>query len=158
MYQEGVNDVVRYQDVNGKKEDPLISLQQYMKAFKIQHSSVTTPSNSGGKDTYIPSKRLIIDLKDKQAILANGVIPEKYKKYFEYQGLTQIKFNLATSTLTKDKMMVLEMISEISKSNWDRPIYFGATYGTATDLGLTRFLINEGMAYRLIPFEPRTKC
>ena len=153
LYQEGVNDAVRYRDKNGDKDDPLISLQQYMKAVKMQHSSVTSPSQTGGKDTYFPSKRFSIELKNKEEIIANNAIPTKYTKYFDYEGLTQMKFKVNTGTLSKDKVIILEMISEISKDNWERPIYFGSMYGAAKDLGLKQFLINEGMAYRLIPFD-----
>lgn len=154
LYQEGVNDIVRYQDINGaKNQDQLISLTQYMKAAKMQHSTITSPSQTGGTNTFIPSKRLKIDLKDKNAIIANNALPEKYVKYFKNPGLNQIQLNIKANAIMKQNLMVLEMISEISKTNWDRPIYFGSLHGTATDLGLTSFLVNEGMAYRFIPFD-----
>lgn len=152
LYQDGKNDVVRY-NKTGQGADQLISLQQYMKAVKNESSIVTRPSQTGGKEAFFPSKSFKINIKNKQEILANNAIPEKYIKYFENEGLNQIKFSVNTSALTKDKLMILELISEISKANWDRPIYFGSMYGAARELGLKQFLINEGMAYRLIPFD-----
>ena len=102
--------------------------------------------------TVFPSKRFSIPYRNKQAMLDNGSVPEKYKKYFLYSGLTDMKFRVSSNTMTKDQVMTLEMLSEIAKGNWERPIYF-ASIRHAHKLGLHQFLINEGMAYRLIPFD-----
>jgi hypothetical protein len=152
LYQEGVNDGVYYQDQNGEKEDNLISLYKYMSAVKGEKSSVVKPSSSGGTMTIYPSKRFSIPYGNKQKIIENELIPEKYKKYFLYTGLKDMKFTISGNTMTKDQVMTLEMLSEIAKGDWERPIYF-ASIRHAHKLGLHQYLINEGMAYRLIPFD-----
>ncbi len=52
---------------------------------------------------------------------------------------------------TRSEMMVLEMVQNIAKDGWKRPIYFAVTVGTDYYLGLEPYFENCGMAYRITP-------
>lgn len=50
----------------------------------------------------------------------------------------------------KDRV-VLNLVENISKNGWDRPIYFANTVSRSSYLGLDKYLRLEGMAYRITP-------
>ncbi|MCQ2341239.1 MAG: DUF2723 domain-containing protein [Paludibacteraceae bacterium] len=52
---------------------------------------------------------------------------------------------------TRSEMMVLEMVQNIAKTGWERPIYFAVTVGNDYYLGLEPYFENCGMAYRITP-------
>ncbi|HLS39061.1 MAG TPA: hypothetical protein VK023_12405, partial [Sphingobacterium bovisgrunnientis] len=47
----------------------------------------------------------------------------------------------------------LSMLSIILNNNWERPIYFANMLGSENFIGLDKYLINEGLVYRLMPIE-----
>lgn len=52
--------------------------------------------------------------------------------------------------LRQQDIMILDIIRS---TNWTRPIYFAATCSDDTKIGLEQHLINEGMAFKLVPFK-----
>ncbi|MBQ9356984.1 MAG: hypothetical protein IJT98_06830, partial [Prevotella sp.] len=54
--------------------------------------------------------------------------------------------------LDKSKLMILEMLAH---ANWERPIYVAMTVGSENYMGLDRHFIQEGLAYRITPFNTR---
>jgi len=51
--------------------------------------------------------------------------------------------------LYKNELMMLEMLAEC---NWERPIYMAITVGSDNHLNLDPFFVQEGLAYRITPF------
>lgn len=91
----------------------------------------------------IPTDTLEITL-DKDAIRRSGMmipgdsIPEKMV----------ISLNKKRG-LYKYELMMLEMLAN---ANWERPIFMAITVGSENHLGLDNFFLQEGLAYRLTPF------
>jgi len=83
-------------------------------------------------ENYIPTDQLYIDNP------AGEAIPIKKARRF-----------------TRSEMMVLEMIQNIAKDGWKRPIYFAVTVGNDYYLGLEPYFENCGMAYRITPNRSR---
>jgi tetratricopeptide (TPR) repeat protein len=54
--------------------------------------------------------------------------------------------------LTKNHIMLLEMLAS---TNWERPLYMSTTVGSDNYVGLEPFFIQEGLAYRITPFNFR---
>ncbi|MDB4835269.1 DUF2723 domain-containing protein [Cyclobacteriaceae bacterium] len=146
QYQEGVNDVAYYNPADKSKEDNLISLQGYMDLLRKESSAVV----QNGTSIY-PSKRFKIKLDNKEQIIANGNVPEKFQSYFLQPHYSELRFEIEPNHLTKDQIMTLELISEISKAGWDRPIYFGSPRHPSA-LGLGNCLLEVGLIYKLVPF------
>ena len=146
LYQEGVNDYARYQPLERGKEDNIISLTKYLSILKSNPEQFINSND----ETFFPSRRFGLNFGDKEAILANGSVPEKYKDVFSDPRFGSFDFEVQGYTLSKDKIMTLELLSEINKDGWNRPIYF-ASNRHASALGLGRFLMEEGMVYRLTP-------
>jgi hypothetical protein len=139
QYVQGTRDVVYVLDqikrpINLKEaidfvrsDDPNTKLQQYDNA------------------SYFPSKELIYPI-DAKAVLANGVVAPKDAN----QIVPQMDIKLTGNYLTKDELMILDMIAN---NNWKRPIYFAITVGREKYLNLQDYFQDEGFAYRLVPIK-----
>lgn len=55
------------------------------------------------------------------------------------------------NVLYRHELMILEMLSNINESNWDRPIYYAVTVGSDMYLNLKNNFQLEGLAYRITP-------
>jgi len=77
------------------------------------------------------AKNLVIDFSEKRDSLGNTIVPAKGR-------------------LVKQEMMILDMIS--NNKDWSRPIYFASTVPREQYLRLDSFLRQDGIAYRLVPY------
>lgn len=60
------------------------------------------------------------------------------------------------SGLYRQELMILELLSNINKDNWKRPLYYATTVGHDTHLNMTPNFSLEGLTYRVTPGEPLT--
>ncbi len=97
---------------------------------------------------FIPTDTVHITL-DKEAIRRSGMmIPEAYKDSLPDMMYIPIK----KRTLYKSELMMLEMLAN---ANWERPLYVAITVGSSNHLGLDPFFVQEGLTYRITPFDWR---
>lgn len=94
---------------------------------------------------YFPSKQLFYPI-NAQQVKANNVIAPKD----ESKMVSQIDINLKGSYMTKDEIMILDMIAN---NGWKRPIYWAITVGRDKYLGLQDYFQAEGFAYRFVPLK-----
>ena len=94
----------------------------------------------------IPTDSIVIKL-DKEAIKRSGMmIPEGLNGEIpEYMHIS-LK---GKSRLYKYELMMLEMLAN---TNWERPIYMAITVGEDHHLNLGNNFMQEGLAYRITPF------
>ena len=112
---------------------------------------------------YIPTDTVYITL-DKAAILRSGMyIPEQYRGATDEETMAKMPDRMVISlknlrringslALTKNHIMLLEMLAT---TNWERPLYMSTTVGADNHVGLDPFFIQEGLAYRITPFNFR---
>ncbi len=124
-----------------KRQNP--SVDPYEVSYVIDHYA---KKEQGG---YIPTDSLVIKV-DKEAVLRSGMflpygkdsIPDhmviSLKSAYEKQG-----------GLYRADLMIYEMLAH---SNWKRPMYMTVTLGTSNMAGLENYLVLEGLAYRITPF------
>ena len=124
-----------------KKENP--NVDPYEISYIIDHYA---KKERGG---YIPTDSVVINV-DKEAVKASGMwlpdsldlIPDKMvislKGALEKQG-----------GLYRQDLMIYEMLAH---ADWKRPMYMSVTLGPGNYAGLENFLILEGLAYRITPF------
>jgi hypothetical protein len=94
----------------------------------------------------IPTDTVYITL-DKAAIRRSGMmIPEAYRDSLPDKMVIPIR----KRTLYKSEMMMLEMLAN---TNWERPLYMATTVGNDNHLGLDPYFVQEGLAYRITPFD-----
>lgn len=94
----------------------------------------------------IPTDSIVIKL-DKEAIRRSGMhIPDSLKGEIpEYMHLS-LK---GKRMLYKSELMMLEMLAN---TNWERPLYMAITVGSDNHLNLGNNFMQEGLAYRITPF------
>ena len=97
---------------------------------------------------FIPTDTVHITL-DKEAIRRSGMmIPEAYKDSLP----DKMYIPITKRTLYKSELMMLEMLAN---TNWERPLYVAITVGSGNHMGLDPFFVQEGLAYRITPFDWR---
>ena len=94
----------------------------------------------------IPTDSIVIKL-DKEAIKRSGMmIPDSlHGQIPEYMSIS-LK---GKRMLYKSELMMLEMLAN---TNWERPMYMAITVGSENHLNLGNNFMQEGLAYRITPF------
>ena len=94
----------------------------------------------------IPTDSIVIKL-DKEAIKRSGMmIPDSlHGEIPEYMHIS-LK---GKRMLYKSELMMLEMLAN---TNWERPMYMAITVGAENHLNLGDNFMQEGLAYRITPF------
>ena len=101
---------------------------------------VRAPKDAGLQ--MIPTDSIVIKL-DKEAIKRSGMLtPDSIPEYMHIS----LK---GKSVLYKSELMMLEMLAN---TNWERPMYMAITVGPDNHLNLTDNFLQEGLAYRITPF------
>ena len=92
----------------------------------------------------IPTDSIVIKV-DKEAVRRSGmVIPGDSIPDYMHISLK------GKRALYKSELMMLEMLAE---ANWERPIYMAVSVGTENHLNMGNHFVQEGLAYRLTPFD-----
>ena len=94
----------------------------------------------------IPTDSVVIKL-DKEAIKRSGmIIPDSlHGEIPEYMSISLKNKRM----LYKSELMMLEMLAN---TNWERPMYMAITVGSENHLNLGDNFMQEGLAYRITPF------
>jgi tetratricopeptide (TPR) repeat protein len=90
-------------------------------------------------------------------------IPEQYRGATDEETMAKMPDRMVISLknlrrmggrlmLTKNHVMLLEMLAN---TNWERPLYMSTTVGSENYVGLDPFFLQEGLAYRITPFNFR---
>lgn len=94
----------------------------------------------------IPTDSIVIKL-DKEAIKRSGMmIPDSL--HGEIPDYMSISLK-GKRMLYKSELMMLEMLAN---TNWERPLYMAITVGSDNHLNLGNNFMQEGLAYRITPF------
>ena len=102
----------------------------------------------------IPTDTVWLKL-DKEAILRSGMmIPAEYQGATREETLQKMPDRMVISlkgrkSIYKNDLMMLEMLAYC---NWERPLFIATTVGDENHLGLDPFMVMEGLAYRITPF------
>lgn len=122
-----------------------VSLDNIMEILKTQDSYI--PKNpfieGGGKEFIIPGNLLYMPV-DTAAV---------DWKALDATPSPHMVINLGNkNVLYRQELMILEMLNNINKDGWKRPIYFATTVGSDMYLNLKdkNFML-EGLAYRITP-------
>lgn len=90
----------------------------------------------------IPTDSIVMKL-DKEAIKRSGMLtPDSIPDYMHIS----LK---GKRMLYKHELMILEMLAN---ANWERPLYMAITVGSDYHMNLTNNFLQEGLAYRITPF------
>ena len=136
---EAMSTIVKYYEQdpeNAKKEfgDNPYELKNILKYW------VRNSKDSGLQ--MIPTDSIVLKL-DKEAIKRSGMLtPDSIPDYMHIS----LK---GKRMLYKSELMILEMLAN---ANWERPIYMAIAVGSDNHMNLTNNFLQEGLAYRITPF------
>ena len=113
------------------------------KAYKMKNILESGVSSQKEDLQMIPTDSIVIKL-DKEAIKRSGMLtPDSIPEYMHIS----LK---GKRVLYKSELMMLEMLAN---TNWERPMYMAITVGSDNHLNLTNNFLQEGLAYRITPFD-----
>ncbi|GHE43723.1 glycosyltransferase family 117 protein [Sphingobacterium griseoflavum] len=142
LVKDGVRDVIYYQDYNIPGHVPVQDLVKVMLSDNPQNKAQL---QSGEFVNLLPTKKMQLAV-DKQAVIANKVVP----KDWESAIVDTMHWNYSLNYVSRAE---LSMLSILANNNWKRPIYFTITTPEDNYMGLDRYLVSEGFAYRLMPVD-----
>ena len=148
-YVNGKNEYVRIQDMKNEINAVYLEDPERAKAMfgdnpyelkNIMKYWVRNPEFN-----IIPTDSIVVKI-DKEAVRRSGMlIASENDSIPDYMTISLAGRN----AIYKPSLMMLEMIAN---TNWERPLYFAVTVGHDNFLGLDANLIQEGLAYRVSPF------
>jgi len=139
---KGVRDVIHYYDM---QVDGYVDLDTLMDIMLSDNPNNQLQTSNGQYVNVLPTKNMQLEV-DKDSVLRNKVVP----KYWENNIAEVMQWSYNKPYVSKAE---LSMLSIILNNNWERPIYFANMLGSENFIGLDKYLVNEGLVYRLMPVE-----
>jgi hypothetical protein len=141
--QSGLNDYLPYYDAGIKQMD----LHKFLQLLKENNKSLLHP-NYGGARNMLPSKEIILKV-DVAKVKSLGIVPEGMDSLI----VPEMRLRVRTGGLEKKDLAMLDVLAT---SNWERPLYVNATSLAQFSVDLSRYVVQEGNAYRILPvYNPR---
>lgn len=141
--QNGLNDYLPYYDAGIKQMD----LEKFLELVKSNHKSLLHP-NYGGTRNMLPTKEIILKV-DVEKVKQLGIIPEGMDSLI----VPEMRLRVRSGGLEKKDLAMLDVLAT---SNWERPLYVNNTSLSQFNVDLSRYVVQEGNAYRILPvYNPR---
>ncbi|WP_231561422.1 MFS transporter [Sphingobacterium sp. T2] len=141
---DGVRDVIFYYDYQIPGS---VDVQDVLEVMLSDDPQNMMQTQGGDNVNILPTKNLKLKV-DKQAVLANNVVPEAYRDSI----VDSLVFTYPMNYVSRAELSILSILAN---NNWKRPIYFTTTTPSQYYLGLDKYLISEGFALRLIPVDTK---
>ncbi len=101
---------------------------------------------NGHPEKVYPTTRIRIPV-DKEAVLRNGIVPEKDAHLIE----SYIDIQISDAALIKNRILMLDILAN---NNWERPLYFtGGAQADKEYIWLKDYLQLDGLAYKFVPIK-----
>jgi hypothetical protein len=145
QFVQGRNDYIPYFENPVVKDG--IDLKKLMSLIRTQHPDILQYSGENEKVPTLPTKIFTMTV-DTAAVLKAGIIPAQFRPNL----VNKMVWNINRNNLLKSDLIMLDMIAN---NEWKRPIYFSSTLSNSNYLNLKEFMLQEGLAYRLLPIYNR---
>jgi len=140
--QGGKNDYLPYMENAGISG--AIPIDRYLSLIRSNNKSLEVPTSVGSYN-MLPSKQLSLKI-DTDHVKSLGIIPEDKEDLM----VNRMVWNVKGNGLEKKDLMILDIMNE---NNWERPIYFNTTSLSGIKMDLRKYVVQEGLTYRLLPIE-----
>ena len=98
---------------------------------------------------YFPTDSVVVKV-DKQAVIESGMmLPLGPDSIPDHMIISLKKAAQQQGGVYRSDVMIYEMLAH---ANWKRPMYMSVTLGASNFAGLENYLVLEGLAYRITPF------
>lgn len=137
---------VYYQEDSRIDKNTYYPLRDFIDVVGEKSIDPKTGRDTGPETFPVKKLRLAVDTsivrKNGTVSAGDTAVPEMY-------------FEIGKNYLDRSDLIILNIISSNAKNGWTRPIYFTSPYG---DLGIGQYLRKEGLAYRLVPAQPKNQA
>ena len=145
---KGDRSFVRYAQHPNIPKKQYVSLDKVMQFIASDARRTKRRIRGGGTINYLPTKRVKMDI-DKKAVVESGVVPEHMKQYIE----DEVRFKLGGGSLMLADLMILDLIAN---TEFTRPIYFTAQVPASNYFNMNKYLLQDGLSYKLVPMAKPT--
>ncbi len=121
-----------------------VELHEALEFIKSDHPKTRLLFNDSNYRDYLPARKLKLTIDRKRLIESGHFTMEEIRKTED-----AVYFEINNSYLLRSDLMVLDIIAG---NNWERPLYFLSPI-ELRNLGLDKYLVREGFAYRLVPYK-----
>lgn len=135
-YADGTRDYISYTDKSLKGYTDLKDILDFV-------SSDNAASKNDDGENYLPTRKFRLSVNSAQVISTGTVAASDKNKIVNNMYWT---FN--HNSISKGQLIILDILAH---NNWKRPIYFCATMGSDSYMGMDAYLQQEGIVYRLVP-------
>lgn len=141
--QNGPNDYLPFYDAGIKQMD----LVKFLQLVKSNNKGLQHP-NYGGSRNMLPTKEITLKI-DVEKVKALGIIPEGMDSLI----VPEMRLRVRGNGLEKKDLAMLDVLAT---ANWERPLYVNNTSLAQFNVDLSRYVVQEGNAYRILPvYNPR---
>jgi len=141
--QNGLNDYLPYADAGIKSMD----LNKFLELVKTNNKGLLHP-NYGGTRNMLPTKEIILKV-DVEKVKSLGIIPDGMDSLI----VPEMRLRVRSNGLEKKDLAMLDVLAT---ANWERPLYVNNTSLAQFNVDLSRYVVQEGNAYRILPvYNPR---
>ena len=135
---------VRYNPNSGVPQDrfyDLYEICQYMAG-----------KGSNGEGSF-PARNVFVQGLSKEDLVKKGMVSPADTANI----VNEMKFQLPQEGMYKNDVTFVNMLAQIAKDGWNRPVYLSGGFpGNDTYLGLRDYLRQEGLVYRVVPYKMST--
>ncbi|WP_258103915.1 DUF2723 domain-containing protein [Marinoscillum sp. MHG1-6] len=139
--QGGMNDYLPVVENESLKAG--ISADKYLQLLKSNEPKLRIPLSNGKYYNSIPSRKFYLNV-DVEKVKSLGIVP----KAMENKIVDRMEWTVSGSGMEKNSLAVMDLIVN---SNWERPIYFNTTSINSLNMNLKKYVVQEGIAFRLLP-------
>ena len=140
-----VGDKLDY-SVHSPRTEARWDIKDFIKFIASDDPRTMVEMANGQKIHFYPTNKIRVQV-DRNAIIANKVVPAKYNDSI----VPYIDIDIKESALYKNRLMMLDILAN---NDWKRPIYFSpGSFGDDDYLWMKDYLQLDGMVYKLVPIK-----
>lgn len=140
-YRQGERDQVF---IDPYRKGNWMNIKRQMEFLRKTDGTNKVPVSESDMLYYLPSRKFIIPVDSANAV-KSGIVP----KGMENRIQKELRWEINRSYVVKSELMIIDLLSRF---NWERPVYFAITVGDHNYMGLEKYFILDGLAYRLVPY------
>lgn len=136
--QGGLNDYLPY---NAEAKVKQMDLKKFLEFIRDENKNLI--HRGYGDKNMLPTKEILLKI-DVEKVRQMGIVP----KEFDSLIVPQLRLRVKGNVLEKKDLAMLDLLAT---SDWSRPIYVNNTSLSQFGVDLTRCVIQEGNAFRILP-------
>ncbi len=136
--QGGLNDYLPYYDAGVKQ----MELKRFLQLLKENNRNLLHP-NYGATRNMLPTKEIVLKV-DVDKVRSLGIVPEDLDSLI----VPEMRLRVRGNGLEKKDLAMLDLLAT---TDWERPLYVNNTSLAQFNIDLSRFVVQEGNAYRILP-------